>query len=57
MTWTDYLTAPEPGTPICKVDDVQGVLPLAINTEKGNFPLLVVRIGDHMRAYVNACPH
>lgn len=57
MPWTDYSAAPDPGTSVCKTDDVRGVLSLTVNTAKGDFPLLVLRIGDNLRAYVNACPH
>ena len=57
MAWTDYSTAPAAGTPICKADEVRGVLSLTVNTARGSFPLLVVRLGDGVRAYVNACPH
>lgn len=57
MSWTDYSTAPAPGTPICKAEDIRGVLSLPVTTAKGSFPLLLVRLGDQLRAYVNACPH
>jgi nitrite reductase/ring-hydroxylating ferredoxin subunit len=57
MSWTDYSAAPAPGTAICALDKVTGVHSLTIQTEKGCFPLLVLRAGDDLRAYVNACPH
>lgn len=57
MAWTDYSAAPEPGTPLCNARDVQTVLSLAVRTARGNFPMLVVRTDDGLRAYVNACPH
>lgn len=61
MSWTDYSSAPAAGTPVCAADQVTAVHPLTVTTEKGSFPLLVIRArdgaGDGFRAYVNACPH
>lgn len=57
MSWTDYSSAPDPGTLICHVGDITGVRALVVTTEKGQFPLLVLRAGESYRAYVNACPH
>ncbi|MCF3972721.1 Rieske (2Fe-2S) protein [Paracoccus salsus] len=57
MAWTDYSTAPEPGTVICHSDEVTGVHALSVTTGKGEFPLLVLRADGIFRAYVNACPH
>ncbi|MBC9247426.1 Rieske 2Fe-2S domain-containing protein [Paracoccus sp. 11-3] len=57
MSWTDYSTAPVPGTVICPKDQVQGVRALTVDTDKGQFPLLVVATDQGIRAYVNACPH
>ncbi len=57
MAWTDYSTAPAPGTPICTTEQVGRVLSVGVNTANGCFPLLVVRVGEAFRAYVNACPH
>lgn len=57
MAWTDYSSAPAAGTPVCALAQVQGVLSLSVTTDKGAFPMLVVRSGDDLRAYVNACPH
>ena len=57
MAWTDYSSAPAPGTRICEAARLNGVLSLSVKTDKGAFPMLVVRVGDNLRAYVNACPH
>ncbi|WEF24883.1 Rieske (2Fe-2S) protein [Paracoccus sp. S3-43] len=57
MPWTDYSSAPATGTPICAMAQVTDVLSLTVTTDKGAFPMLVVRAGDDLRAYVNACPH
>lgn len=57
MSWTDYSSAPAPGTPVCAAADVDGVRPLTVSTDKGDFPLLVLKRADAYLAYVNACPH
>lgn len=57
MAWTDYSSAPPPGTAVCDAARVEGVLSLSVTTGKGSFPLLVVRAGGGVLAYVNACPH
>ncbi|MDQ1899520.1 Rieske 2Fe-2S domain-containing protein [Paracoccus sp. WLY502] len=58
MAWTDYSSAPAPGTPVCKAAQVGcGVLSLSVTTGRGAFPLLLLRAGGDLRAYVNACPH
>lgn len=57
MAWTDYSTAPAPGTPVDIAPDFQGAVAIMLHSEKGEFPLLLVRAGDRLRAYVNACPH
>lgn len=57
MAWTDYSTAPAPGTPVCEAAQVKGVLSLSVTTDRGAFPMLVLWTGGVLRAYVNACPH
>ena len=57
MAWTDYSSAPAPGTRVCAATGITGVLPLTVTTDRGSFPMIVVRDGDVLRAYVNACPH
>lgn len=56
MAWTDYSTAPDPGTPVGPAN-MTGATTLTLITDKGEFPLLLVRAGDRVHAYVNACPH
>ena len=57
MAWTDYSSAPAPGTPVCEAAGVGAVLSLTVTTDRGAFPMLVLRAGGGLRAYVNACPH
>ncbi|MDX5350081.1 MAG: Rieske 2Fe-2S domain-containing protein [Paracoccaceae bacterium] len=57
MAWTDYSSAPAPGTRICAASEITAVHSLTVTTERGSFPLLVLRDGAEIRAYVNACPH
>ena len=57
MSWTDYSTAPAPGTPICPAAEVTGVHALTMQGDKGAFPILVLRDDGDYFAYVNACPH
>ncbi|MFV0303533.1 MAG: Rieske (2Fe-2S) protein [Paracoccus sp. (in: a-proteobacteria)] len=57
MAWTDYSTAPDPGTPVATLDDLTGARTLLLDTGRGEFPLLLVRAGETVHAYVNACPH
>jgi nitrite reductase/ring-hydroxylating ferredoxin subunit len=57
MTWTDYSTAPAPGTRVCNLDSIGTVVALSIDTDKGAFPMVLARDGAQLRAYVNACPH
>ena len=53
--WTSYPGAPEAGTALCGVGDLPegGVLSLQLD----GFPILLIRQGGDLRAYVNACPH
>lgn len=57
MAWTDYSSAPAPGTRVCVATGITGVHPLTVTTDRGSFPMIVLRDGDVLRAYVNACPH
>ncbi|UWR13387.1 Rieske (2Fe-2S) protein [Sulfitobacter mediterraneus] len=54
-TWKSYRGAPDLGTEICSLQDVPegGTHCLEID----GFPLLLVRVGDALQGYVNACPH
>lgn len=53
--WKSYRGAPTSGTKVCASSDVPegGTHCLELD----GFPLLLVRVGDVVRAYVNACPH
>lgn len=60
QAWQQYRSAPAPGTRVVEVDALpeRGHLGLTLESERGGFPLLVVRLDDGtIRAYVNACPH
>lgn len=57
MAWTDYATAPAPGTYICDLKTIGAVTALSVRSEAGAFPLLLAQDGDELLAYVNACPH
>ena len=57
MAWTDYATAPAPGTYICDLRTIGAVTALSVRSEAGAFPLLLAQDGDELLAYVNACPH
>lgn len=57
MSWTEYSSAPPPGTPVCPRSAVRGATILTLQTERGAFPLLVVETPVGLRGYVNACPH
>ena len=53
--WKGYRHAPAAGTPVCAPAEVPEAGTLCVNL--GGFPLLLVRAGGALRAYVNACPH
>lgn len=58
--WQQYRSAPPRGTRVAHADDLpeHGHLSLSVASERGRFPLLVVRLADAtLVAYVNACPH
>jgi nitrite reductase/ring-hydroxylating ferredoxin subunit len=57
MAWTDYSSAPPPGTVICPAGQITSVHALRVTTDRGSFPLIVLRDGGQVRAFVNACPH
>lgn len=57
MSWTDYASAPPPGTPVCRAVEIGGAETREVTSERGAFPLVLVRTGGEVRAYVNACPH
>lgn len=53
--WTSYRGAPRPGTRVCALSLVPDGGTLCL--ELAGFPLLLVRAGGLLRAFVNACPH
>ncbi|MEO1681504.1 MAG: Rieske 2Fe-2S domain-containing protein [Pseudomonadota bacterium] len=53
--WKSYRGAPSDGTRVCAASDVPDGTTHCL--ELDGFPLLLVRVGDVLRAYVNACPH
>ncbi len=57
MSWTDYSSAPPRGTWICAAEDVGETASLIVKSAAGELPLLLLRTGAGLRAYVNACPH
>ncbi|ABL69760.1 MULTISPECIES: Rieske (2Fe-2S) protein [Paracoccus] len=57
MGWTDYASAPPAGTEICDEAELDRIRCLTVESRNGRFPLLLVRLGEGIRAYVNACPH
>ncbi|MGQ4880743.1 Rieske (2Fe-2S) protein [Billgrantia sp. LNSP4103-1] len=59
QAWQNYRSAPAPGTRVVRQEDVptDSAIGVTVQSEKGAFPLLLVRLEDEWRAYVNACPH
>ncbi|WP_089173015.1 Rieske 2Fe-2S domain-containing protein [Bosea sp. AS-1] len=57
--WRDYSSAPPAGALVCESDWVgEGAARcLMVESAAGAFPLLLLRRGGAVSAYVNACPH
>jgi nitrite reductase/ring-hydroxylating ferredoxin subunit len=57
--WRSYRSAPEVGTAVCSAEAVPegGTKTVTLESERGSFPLLLVRTSANIRAFVNACPH
>lgn len=53
MSWRDISTAPDPGTVVCDLTEVEGVRAFDLS----GFPLLVINDADGLRGFVNLCPH
>lgn len=53
MSWRDFSTAPQPGTVVCELAEVEGVRAFDLS----GFPLLIIRDADGLRGFVNLCPH
>ena len=58
-TWRANPLAPEPGTSLGALDAIpdRAVREFQFGAGRRVFSMLVVRRGDDVRAYVNACPH
>ncbi|WP_211100694.1 Rieske (2Fe-2S) protein [Acuticoccus sediminis] len=55
--WRAYASAPPDGTPVIAASEVETVRSVPVVSPRGEFPLLLVRVGTAVAAYVNACPH
>lgn len=53
--WRAYRGAPDAGAPLCRLDEVPD--PGTRSLDVAGFPVLVIRSGGLLRAFVNACPH
>lgn len=53
--WKSYRGAPAEGTRVCSLNEVPENNTRCL--ELDGYPLLLVRVGVTLRAYVNACPH
>lgn len=54
-TWKTYPHAPAKGKDVCHFSDLDDPGTLAVDVD--GFPLLLVRSGNQLHAFVNACPH
>jgi nitrite reductase/ring-hydroxylating ferredoxin subunit len=59
MSWAENPLAPAPGTSLGSLETVDDASVREFQFGEGRrvFSMLVVRRGDDLRAYVNACPH
>ncbi|QOR40802.1 Rieske 2Fe-2S domain-containing protein [Billgrantia diversa] len=59
QAWQQYRSAPAPGTRLVKQEELTPgeAHSLTLKSEKGTFPLLLIRLDDALFGYVNACPH
>lgn len=53
--WKSYPGAPAEGTTVCPLDDVREGAATCVEID--GFPLMILRRGDSVWAFVNACPH
>lgn len=53
--WKSWSGAPVPGTPLCSLVEIPDEGSLCILHD--GFPIVLVRKGRRVKAYVNACPH
>jgi nitrite reductase/ring-hydroxylating ferredoxin subunit len=54
-SWKSYSGAPVEGTGVCRLDEVPDGDTLCLDLD--GYPIVVVRFGWEVLAYVNACPH
>lgn len=59
VPWSAHPHAPRPGSTLCAVDAIEdgGVKELVFGEGKAAFRMLVLRSGESVWGYVNACPH
>jgi nitrite reductase/ring-hydroxylating ferredoxin subunit len=57
--WRDLPFAPQPGTSLCRIDEVPdgGGKEIAFGAGREAFRVLLLRRGEHVWAYLNICPH
>jgi nitrite reductase/ring-hydroxylating ferredoxin subunit len=57
--WRSYRSAPAIGTVICSADAVPdlGTKTVILESDRGSFPVILLRNGEAIRGFVNACPH
>ena len=53
MSWRDISTAPDPGTVVCNIEEVEGARAFDLS----GFPLVVISDAAGLRGFVNLCPH
>lgn len=54
-SWKSWSGAPLPGSRLCSRKEIPDGGTLCLLQEE--FPIVLVRRGDRIKAYVNACPH
>ncbi len=54
-SWKSWSGAPAPGSMLCPRSDISDGGSLCLLQDE--FPIVLVRKGDAVKAYVNACPH
>lgn len=59
QAWQQYRSAPAPGTRLVRLEELTPgeTHSLTLTSEKGTFPLLLIRLDEALFGYVNACPH
>ncbi|NIC07474.1 Rieske (2Fe-2S) protein [Billgrantia bachuensis] len=59
QAWQQYRSAPAPGTRLVRLEELTPgeTHSLTLASEKGTFPLLLIRLDEALFGYVNACPH